>query len=216
MNRRALSQFMIGCCAAVALAAAGCGSDNGATRTSNANPTGQPAAAGADRAGTPGAATGAEAGATAGAAGTSGTSAADKDTAAKAEPITLTGCLQKGDGAVRTDYILTEVKTTRASVGTSGAAANPKSDAVGQEQMRQAEHAYRLDGDRDDLDKLVGKQVRVSGTIEKRSDLNDHNANGTVKDRDREKISDSDLAELKVASVSSIPGACGKSGPRKR
>jgi len=212
MNRRALSQFLIGCCAAVALAAAGCSSDNGAARTNDANRTGQPAAAGADRAGTP-AAAGAETGGTAGAAGTSGTSAADKDTA-NAESITLTGCLQKGSGALRSDYVLTEVNTTRGSVGTTGA--NPKPDAVGQEQMRQAEHSYRLDGDRDDLDKLVGKQVRVNGTIEKRSDLNDHNANGTVKDRDREKISDSDLAQVKVASVSSIADACGKSAPRKR
>src|SRR5438067_4658376 len=168
MNRRALSQFMIGCCAAVALAAAGCSNDNAAPRTSDANPTGQLAAGGADRAGTPGAATGAEAGATAGAAGTSGTSAADKDTAAKAEPITLTGCLQKGDGAVRTDYILTEVKTTRASVGTSGAAANQKSDAEGQEQMRLVVHAYRLEGDCASIEELFGEVFRARGIDELR------------------------------------------------
>ena len=74
-----------------------------------------------------------------------------------------------------------------------------------------------LDGDRDDLDKLVGKQVRVSGTIEKRSDLNDHNASGTVKDRDRTKIDDGDLAQVKVASVTSIGSACGgKAGRTKK
>ena len=197
------SSTFVACALGLALSAWGCSGDT--TRTT-ANDTGQPAAAGADRAGTPGAAAGtAEPNGASRPAGTSGTAAdADKD---NATPITLTGCLQKGDGALRSDYVLTEVNTSRTSVGTSGA--TPKSDAVGQEQMREAEHAYRLDGDRDDLDKLVGKQVRVSGTIEKRSDLNDHNADGTLKDRDRTKISDSDLAQVKVASVSSIADACG-------
>jgi len=210
--KRETSTIVAACALGLALSAWAC-SDTGKTNdTAVSNPTGQPAAAGADRTGTPGAATGA-ADSSARPAGTSG-SAADNE--AKAEPITLTGCLQKGSGTLRSDYVLTEVSTTRAPVGTSGAAANPSSDAVGKEQMRQAEHSYRLDGDRDDLDKLVGKQVRVSGTIEKRSDLNEHNADGTLKDRDREKISDSDLAQVKVASVSSIADACGKRGPRKR
>ena len=198
------SSTFVACALGLAVSAWACGGNN--DRAANDTPTGQPAAAGADRTGTPGATAGsAEANGTARAAGTSGTAAdAEKDTP---QPITLTGCLQKGDGALRSDYILTDVNTSRASVGTSGAASGATSDVVGQEQMRQAEHAYKLDGDRDDLDKLVGKQVRVSGT--KRSDLTEHTPSGTVKDRDRTKIDDSDLAQVKVASVSAIADACG-------
>jgi len=216
MKQRTSSTFVV-CALGLALSAWACGANNESTANDR---TGQPAAAGADRTGTPGATAGAaDANGTARPAGTSGTAAgaADTTSAENAQPITLTGCLQKGDGTLRSDFVLTEVNTSRASVGTSGAGANPKSDVVGQEQMRQAEHAYRLDGDRDDLDKLVGKQVRVSGTIEKRSDLNDHSASGTVKDRDRTKIDDGDLAQVKVASVTSIGSACGgKAGRTKK
>jgi len=209
--KRSTSTMVAACALGLVVSAWACSStDRNANDTSA---TGQPAAAGADRAGTPAAAPGADANGTARPAGTSGVAA---DTEAKAEPITLTGCLQKGSGALRTDYILTEVNTTRAPVGTSGAAANPKTDVVGKEQMRAAEHSYRLDGNRDELDKLVGKQVRVSGTVEKRSDLNDHNADGTVKDRDRTKVDDSDLAQVKVDTVASVADTCGKSAPRKR
>ncbi len=209
--KRSTSTMVAACALGLVISTWACSSsDRNATDTAA---TGQPAAAGADRTGTPGATAGAaDANGTARPAGTSGVDA-DKDV--KAEPITLTGCLQKGNGALRTDYILTEVNATRSPVGTSGAA-NPKSDVVGNEQMRAAEHSYRLDGDRDELDKLVGKQVRVNGTVEKRSDLNEHNADGTVKDRDRTKIDDGDLAQVKVDTVASIADACGKSAPRKR
>lgn len=209
------STIVAACALGLALSAWACGGNNGnANDTAASNPTAQPAAAGADRAGTPGATAGAaDANGTARPAGTSGVGA---DTAAKAEPISLTGCLQKGSGTLRSDYVLTEANMARTPVGTSGAAANPKSDVVGKEQMRAAEHSYRLDGDRDELDKLVGKQVRVSGTVEKRSDLNEHNADGTVKERDRTKIADSDLAQVKVDTVASIADACGKGAPRKR
>jgi len=201
------STMVAACALGLALSAWACGGNSGnANDTAASNPTGQPAAAGADRAGTPATAGAADANGTARPAGTSGVGA---DTAAKAEPISLTGCLQKGSGTLRSDYVLTEANTARTPVGTSGAASNPKSDVVGKEQMRAAEHSYRLDGDRDELDKLVGKQVRVSGTVEKRSDLTDHNADGTVKDRDRTKIDDGDLAQVKVDTVASIADACG-------
>src|SRR3954465_10978263 len=156
MNRTAISNAVLGCGLATLLAAFGCGGDHNATNgTAAGNGTGQPAAAGADRTGTPGAATG-------GAAGTSGT-AADENNARP--PVTLTGCLQKGDG--RSDYILTEVNEPRTSVGTSGSATASGNDRVAQEQMRAAEHAYKLAGDRDTLEPLVGKQVRVNGTMER-------------------------------------------------
>lgn len=197
MNRTAISNAVLGCGLAAMLAVFGCGGDrNAANGTAAKNGTGEPAAAGADRTGTPGAATGTAA--------TSGT-AADENNART--PVTLTGCLQKGDG--RGDYILTEINQPRTSVGTSGSASASGSDRVGQEQMRAAEHAYKLSADKDTLEPMVGKQVRVSGTVERQSQLNEHNDNGTVKDRDRTKIDADDLASVHVASIDSIAASCG-------
>ena len=197
MNRTAISNAVLGCGLATLLAAFGCGGDhNGTNGTAAKNGTGEPAAAGADRTGTPGKATG-----TAAASGT----AADENNART--PVTLTGCLQKGDG--RSDYILTEINQPRSSVGTSGSTSAAGSDKVGQEQMRAAEHAYKLSADNDTLEPLVGTQVRVSGTVERRSQLNEHKDNGTVKDRDRTKIDAGDLASVHVASIDSIADSCG-------
>jgi len=50
---------------------------------------------------------------TPGAAATGGTT-----TASEKPPVTIAGCLQKGDG--RSDYILTEVNTAPTRVGTTG------------------------------------------------------------------------------------------------
>jgi hypothetical protein len=202
MNRRAMWNLFLGCSVAVAMSAAACGGDHNTNRSADANGTGQPAAAGADRTGTPGSATGAAA--------ANGT-AADENNARP--PVTLTGCLQKGDG--RSDYILTEVNEPRTSVGTSGSATASGNDRVAQEQMRAAEHAYKLAGDRDTLEPLVGKQVRVNGTMERRSKLNDHDDNGTIKDRDRTKIDEQDLESVHVASIDSVADACGGKTPRK-
>lgn len=195
---------------AAALAAYGCGGDS--APRANDNATGQPAAAGADRAG------GASAGSAAASGSAANGSAANANAGSRADapkqPITLTGCLQKGDG--RSDYILTAVNTTRESptVGTSGASQN--GDKVGEEQMRQASHAYRLSGDHDHMEGLVGKQVRVSGTVTAQSDLNEHTQSGQLKERDRQKIDEGDLAKVDVASIDSIADACGgaKSGTK--
>lgn len=203
MNRRAVSKIVMGFGMAAVLSAFGCGGDRGtADRSADTNKTGQPAAAAADRVGT--------AGSTAGAAA-NGT-AADENNART--PMTLTGCLQKGDG--RSDYILTEVSQPRTTVGTSGSTSAAGSDVVGQEQMRAAAHAYKLAGDKDTLEPLVGKQVRVNGTVERRSKLNEHDDNGTLKDRDRTKIDEDDLASVHVDSVDRIADACGGKGAPKR
>src|SRR5262245_30922045 len=81
-------------------------------------------------------------------------------------PITVAGCLQKGDG--RSDYILTRLnEPSQKSVGTSG---TPQ--AVEREQQREAANAYRIDPTGDvKIDELVGKQVRVSGILVKKADL---------------------------------------------
>jgi len=170
---------------AVALSAFACGSND--SNTNNKFPAGDATKAGEP---TPGAT-----------AGTSG--AAASTTANDKSPMTITGCLQKGDG--RNDYILTEVSTPRTKVGTSGSTppeTGSSADVVGKEQMRAAAHAYNLNGNRDALEPLVGKQVRITGTLVARADLKD-------KDRDRAKIDDDDLAKVDVTSVEALAGSCG-------
>lgn len=203
MHCRTVSSGLIAWSFAVVLSASGCGGNHdSANRTADANATGQPAAAGADRVGTPGATTGA-------AANPNGT-AADAKARDTQPPVTVTGCLQKGDGVLKSDYILTEVNTARAAVGTSGTApSGANGDAVARDQLRQAARAYRLSGDGDALEPLVGKQVRVSGTLVKRSEVNEHKPDGTLKDRDRTKIDAGDLARIDVAQVDSVADACG-------
>ncbi len=83
--------------------------------------------------------------------------------------LTLTGCLQESSAGLTGSYILTQVNEPSSAVGTSGSSGA----AVEREQMRAAKHAYQLESDNDDqLEKLVGKQVRVTGTLDEVSDLN--------------------------------------------
>jgi len=135
-------------------------------------------------------------------------------------PITVTGCLQQGDGHT---YILTRVnEPSQKSVGTSGTPA-----AVEREQLREAANAYRIDPSGDvKLDDMVGKQIRVSGMLAERADLpkpeatsgtaNDRsaNANHSAADKDhvnsdRAKIDEKDLAKIDATSVSMVNAACG-------
>ena len=178
---------------AIAVSAFACSNNDSRTTTAgaDANCTGQPPAAGA---GTPGTS------------GTPGTAAANARDVREA-PVTLTGCLQKGDG--RSDYILTQVNTMWTTVGTSWQRRRTRNRHVGQEQLRAAEHAFQLDGDRDVLEPLVGKQVRVSGRLAKASDLTTRDQNGAPKDRDRTKIDEEDLAKVEVAAVDSVSDNCG-------
>jgi hypothetical protein len=192
MNRSVVSNTIVGCAVALAISALACGGSNKFSG-GNANKAGEPAAAGA------------------------GTAGATADAASKGRqpsPVTLTGCLQKGDG--RNDYILTELNTTPTTVGTSGSVPRGSSaDVVAKEQLRSAAHAYRLSGDRDSLEGLVGKQVRVSGTLAERSDLNDRTTAGTLKDKDRTKIDEDDLAKVDVASIDSVSDNCGATSRSK-
>jgi hypothetical protein len=143
---------------------------------------------------------------------------ADEKNAKK--PIDLTGCLQKADGS----YVLTQISTPNANA----APTSKKGDGsvVEREQMHAAQHAYRLSADKaDDLEKLVGKQVKVSGTVMERSELtgrDDRKGNdlsvGTSgaqdrnheRDRDRAKIDASDLARVDVTSIQQTAEGCGK------
>jgi hypothetical protein len=116
-------------------------------------------------------------------------------------PITVAGCLQKGDD----DFILTEANTPAGSVGTTGTAG--EANEVEGEQRKAASRSYRLSGNDDRLGDLVGHQVRISGKVADEGDV----ANN---DRDRGEIKEGDLAQLEVSSVESIANTCSGSAPR--
>ena len=121
-------------------------------------------------------------------------------------PITVTGCLQRGSGL--NNYILTQVNTpSDTPVATSGKDAS--GTAVQREQMREAKHAYVLDSDddKDAMRSLVGKQVRVTGTIDESSELR----RGTT-DGDRREgldIGAGDLAKVDVQGIVQVADVCG-------
>jgi hypothetical protein len=125
-------------------------------------------------------------------------------------PINLTGCLQKDPG-ITTTYILTQVNEPSRSVGTSGSAG-----AAEQERLRSAKHAYRLDGDGDQLEKLVGKQVKVAGTIAENSDLNARAKAGDQRPSDARRDADidtGDLAKVRISTIAQLSDACGGERP---
>ena len=114
---------------------------------------------------------------------------------------TLTGCLQQGDGD--NDFILTQVNEQPGPVATSG---ENESREVQQKQQEAAARSYKLSGGRDQLRGLVGHQVRVTGTVSDR---------GEVQSRDQnESVDQDDLATMEVSSAESVANACGKSGAR--
>src|SRR4051812_47952301 len=142
------------------------------------------------------------------------TPAADQRRGDAATPITVTGCLQQ-DGRT---YIVTRLnEPSREGVGTTGNGA-----AVEREQLRQAVNAYRLDAkEQTDWEKMVGKQVHVSGSIEKSADLpsaagstpgtGDRTAptTGSTDTDHREKIDKGDLAQIAVSAMTVVSDNCG-------
>ena len=137
------------------------------------------------------------------------------DRKANAEPINLTGCLQQ---AGRT-YVVTRLnEPARKGVGTTGNGA-----AVEREQLREAANAYRLTSNQqDDWDKMVGKQVRVNGSVKEAADLPRPDtqassgadrtaASGSTDANQREKIDKGDLAQIDVTSMSVVSENCGGS-----
>jgi hypothetical protein len=134
---------------------------------------------------------------------------------AQKKPVDLTGCLQKLSGS----YLLTE--TNRSS---------PEKDAVGMQGEHgslggarlSVPHAYRLSAsDKDRLEKLVGKKVKVSGSVTETSDpvaredrrFNDLVMVGTsgVQDNetDRPAIKPGSLSKVDVASIQQVGEGCG-------
>jgi hypothetical protein len=124
-------------------------------------------------------------------------------------PITLTGCLQRGSGL--NNYILTQVnEPSDTPVATAGKESS--GTAVQREQMREAKHAYELEGDDTEAMKnLVGKQVRVTGTIAETSELH-REATESRRSGDRREgldIDRGDLAKVDVQGIVQVAEVCG-------
>jgi hypothetical protein len=127
-----------------------------------------------------------------------------------ASSITVAGCLQQGNGS---DFILTRINEPSESVGTAGtkdaAAARSGSSGAGvgtveRERLRSAAGAYRVEAaDGVNLADLVGREVRVVGTIKQNMDLPRANAQ-----RDPVQVKEGDLARIEPASVSQTAAQC--------
>jgi len=141
---------------------------------------------------------------------------------ARNEAVTLTGCLQKGDG--RNAFILTRVNRPSEPVGTAGSG---NAAGVERERLNAAKNAYRLDPQGDvKLDGLVGKQVTVQGTVTEPADIGAPNnpsrpspgADSSARDdsnRTPTTISEGDLAKVDVSSATALSDGCGSS-PKNR
>jgi len=118
--------------------------------------------------------------------------------------VSVTGCLQQ-DG--RTFIVTHRNEPAQKNAGSVG-----NGTAVEREQLRSAANAYRLSPAKGvDLDKLVGKQVQVSGTIDKPATL----PGAAGSSAQREDIGKGDLAEIKTDAVTVVADNCGGADARK-
>lgn len=139
------------------------------------------------------------------------------------QQVTLTGCLQRGGGALTRGFMLTMLNEPSGSVGTSGSSVTQTGSSVEREQMRMAARTYRLEPKGNlELDQMIGKQVRVTGTVVEPADVPKGNGGiGSDADtqrpnrdqRDREaagtRMDTSDLAKVEITAASIVADACG-------
>ena len=133
------------------------------------------------------------------------------------KPIDLTGCLQKLSGS----YLILDIN--RGSPGTPATDKQGDDSTLAARERSNVRQAYHLRaGDKNSLEKLVGKQVKVSGTVTESADQiarderrgNDLVMVGTsgVQDSeaDRTRIKPGDLARVDVASIQQVGEGCGE------
>jgi hypothetical protein len=121
-------------------------------------------------------------------------------------PISVTGCLQKGN---RNTYIVTALNRPA-----HPDSSNPQ--VVAQEKQAAAREAYRLtSGQTDDLKKLVGKRVHVEGTLKKAADA-EVTSSAPAGAAASHEIKQKDLAEVDVSSVQKVANTCGSGSSRTK
>lgn len=134
--------------------------------------------------------------------------------------VTLEGCLQQDSGTFSRGYLLTMVNEP-SMVGTAGSV-TASGSAVEREQMQMAATTYRIDPQGDlELKNMLGKRVRVSGTLTEQAQV--PNGNGAIgSDRDQQRpnraaqprdrnpeIKTGDLAKVEATSAAIVGEACG-------
>jgi hypothetical protein len=141
----------------------------------------------------------------------------DRDLLKNEEPaVTLTGCLQRGDGVLTDRFVLTQVNHPAGQTPVATSGQSDSAASVERERLRAAASTYRLDGDDDQLEKMVGSQVRVTGMIQEQADLPslerdaDNRAGAGSRSGDRSpEVDTGDLAEIEVTSIEQIASNCG-------
>jgi hypothetical protein len=146
---------------------------------------------------------------------------------ASSQPTTFEGCLQRGGGTFSNGYLLTMLNEPGGAIGTSGSVTATGS-SVEREQLRTAARTVRLNPKGDvKLSDMVGRQVRVTGTISDHANVpNGNRGTGDVgsdeslrkktqegNDRDP-KLDPDDLAKLDVTSASVLADSCGDGSDR--
>jgi hypothetical protein len=115
-------------------------------------------------------------------------------------PITLSGCLQRDDDG---DFLLTRVN--RPSEKNVGATGTP--GEVEREHLRQAWATYEVEPEGDvRFDDMVGKEVRVVGTIERSAEF--PKAEAQTDPGKRADVDEDDITEVKATSATVIAEAC--------
>jgi hypothetical protein len=127
------------------------------------------------------------------------------------QPITITGCLQQGENGH--GFILTHLNEPPISPATSRTA---QPSTVTRDELREARNAYRLEPAAWlHLDKLLGTQVRVSGTLAEPAHLP---AAGSVATSgvNPPTITESELAAVRVTGVTKVRKSCGTGSSGKQ
>jgi hypothetical protein len=141
--------------------------------------------------------------------------------------MSVTGCLQKGP----TEFIVTEINSPAGPpVGTSGS--RSRNGQVARDHIREAAHAYTLGGDHGLLSPLLGRQVRIVGTLAEDGKLHAPGARvetprwrsgadpaiGTtgVTASERETLNEEDLMKLEVVSIEQVASSCGRQATTPR
>jgi hypothetical protein len=119
-------------------------------------------------------------------------------------PMTLVGCLQRAERGDSFRLTGINIPSDR-PIATSGG--SERRDEVERERAQAEQHTYALSGEDDRWDSLVGKRVRVRGTLTEPTGLTRQSDPRS----ERLGIDQHDLAEVDVESVVTLADGCGSS-----
>ena len=125
------------------------------------------------------------------------------------EKVTLTGCAVKGDGDGDGFLLANSVEQTTRTTTTPTSAGSTVSSTATTTEMKPARILYWLDDDDDEVAKLMGQLIEVTGEVEgdvKRGEIEVERENGMI---ELEIKADGRKANVKLADVPSAIGTAG-------